>query len=332
MNASRAIFWSFVHVLSASGTTLAFPIPPQTLWDLTLEAERVVVARVETVKIDESGDLAVLRVIETWKGPFTEFIRVRFSSRMICPAPPRYVEGREVLAFLKASDEVADSFTTVGLSYGSLYPAVEDRQAFWQLVHRLGSADDSTSFTMKKEWHVEAASRRATRWHGLYGLESSADAVHSFYDRPQEGSQHLGALLSADEISAIAEGFLNEPSADVTLPMVLVLLRDFRSAELDTTAVALVEGTLRRTPPPYWTAQTMILVWERFGDPRGQIRLKAFAKPDGDPLLDSMFWTTDAGKLEAAWIASKGELPIPDVQPLVLPDENEWGVGFLTPP
>jgi len=76
----------------------------------------------------------------------------------------------------------------------------------------------------------------------------------------------------------------------------------------------------------------MILVWERFGDPRGQIRLKAFAKPDGDPLLDSMFWTTDAGKLEAAWIASKGELPIPDVQPLVLPDENEWGVGFLTPP
>jgi len=206
MNASRAIFWSFVHVLSASGTTLAFPIPPQTLWDLTLEAERVVVARVETVKIDESGDLAVLRVIETWKGPFTEFIRVRFSSRMICPAPPRYVEGREVLAFLKASDEVADSFTTVGLSYGSLYPAVEDRQAFWQLVHRLGSADDSTSFTMKKEWHVEAASRRATRWHGLYGLESSADAVHSFYDRPQEGSQHLGALLSAEEISAIAEG------------------------------------------------------------------------------------------------------------------------------
>jgi hypothetical protein len=94
MNTSRAIVWSFVLPLSFPARARAYPIPPQTLWDLTLKAERIVVARVERIDRDDGGDLAALRVIENWKGPFTDIVRVRFWSDLICEwrvqsSPPR---------------------------------------------------------------------------------------------------------------------------------------------------------------------------------------------------------------------------------------------------
>ena len=49
-------------------------------------------------------DVAVLRVLETWKGPLTRQVTVHFSSNLICPAPPRYVEGETVLAFLERGE------------------------------------------------------------------------------------------------------------------------------------------------------------------------------------------------------------------------------------
>ena len=95
----------------------AYPIPPVTLWHLIEQADIVVLARV--VRIDEpeeqptenereqavgDGDVAVLRVLETWKGEEPGEIRVNFSRGVICPAPPRYEVGEIVLAFLERGE------------------------------------------------------------------------------------------------------------------------------------------------------------------------------------------------------------------------------------
>ena len=49
-------------------------------------------------------DIAVLRILETWKGEERSEIRVSYCSTMMCPAPPRFEEGEAVLAFLETGE------------------------------------------------------------------------------------------------------------------------------------------------------------------------------------------------------------------------------------
>lgn len=100
-----------------SPSALAFPIPPVSLWKLVEQADSVVVARVERIETAEplsaeemskresfDRDVAVLRVLETWKGEEMSEIHVSFASTVICPAPPRFVEGELLLAFLESGE------------------------------------------------------------------------------------------------------------------------------------------------------------------------------------------------------------------------------------
>jgi hypothetical protein len=299
------------------------------LWDLIRESERIVVAQVQRIERREELEVAVLRVLENWKGPFTDLVRVGFSSGMICPAPPRYIEGQEVLAFLQREEDNRheDLWWTVGLSYGTLYPQAEDRQHFWRLVHRLQVEGPSPSLEFQRDWHVEAAARRSTRWHGLFGIFLRFDSIHIVYDRRGERLE----FFTPAELESIARGFLEEPSNDVTFPMTLDILRDFESAEIDATAVALVEGLLLRDPPPFWTMQSMRLVMERFGDPKA-VRRRLPEKPNEDPIFDFLFPSAEAEELREIWALGRNELDIPSVEPLVLKDEEVEGVGPLTPP
>ena len=93
----------------------AYPIPPVTLWQLVAQADIVVLARVERIEIAErpvdgpiegawDRDIAVLRILETWKGDPRSEIRVSYCSTMMCPAPPRFEEGEVVLAFLETGE------------------------------------------------------------------------------------------------------------------------------------------------------------------------------------------------------------------------------------
>lgn len=99
------------------GGAAAYPISPVSLWQLVAQADLVVIARVERVETGEPADpdaaitagffdrdTAVLRVLETWKGSPPAEVRVSFGSSVICPAPPRYVEGEIVLAFLERGE------------------------------------------------------------------------------------------------------------------------------------------------------------------------------------------------------------------------------------
>ena len=63
-------------VLLAAPSLGAYPIPPVTLWQLTAEADLIVVARVAAVESPPNpgknfafeGDIARLHVLEVWKG------------------------------------------------------------------------------------------------------------------------------------------------------------------------------------------------------------------------------------------------------------------------
>jgi hypothetical protein len=283
------------------------------LWDLITESERIVVARVERIERREELEVAALRVLENWKGPFTDFVRVGFSSGMICPAPPRYIEGREVLAFLEREEDRGqeDLWWTVGLSYETLYPKAEDRQDIWRLVHRLQVEGSSPSLEFQRDWHLEAAARRSTRWHGLFGVFLRFDSIHGVYDSRGERLE----FFTTEELERIALGFLDEPSNDVTFPMTLDILRDFESSEIDATAVALVEGLLLASRPP-WTARSIGAVLERFGNPESLGRLWHPRTPE--EVFEGLSKGIYDGRLVELWNSAKKELGIPDVEPLVL--------------
>lgn len=113
---SAAATWLAVLLMvPAAG---AYPISPVPLFDLVNSSELVVMAEVVEIREEErlteptpeysnallahldQDAVARLRVVETWKGEPMAAVDVLFPRSLICPAPPRYVEGKVVIAFL----------------------------------------------------------------------------------------------------------------------------------------------------------------------------------------------------------------------------------------
>jgi hypothetical protein len=124
----------------------AFPPSPQPLWKLAEESDLIVVAEVQkvrkfTVRSKQGGSygkaVAVLRIREHWKGNESGTIEVPYLTDMICPSLPVYLEGKNVLAFLKRAKAGSGEagWRTVGLSNGTLYP---DRSELAELRERVG--------------------------------------------------------------------------------------------------------------------------------------------------------------------------------------------------
>src|SRR5687767_2912681 len=114
-------------VLGSGTQVAAYPIPPQTIWEVTEDAHLVVVARVMRIEPGKSAgdprgapDVAVLQVKEVWKGRALPQVRVSYRAGMACPAPPRFAPLLDVLAFLRIEKET-QTLRVVGLSYGTLY-------------------------------------------------------------------------------------------------------------------------------------------------------------------------------------------------------------------
>lgn len=63
-----------VCLLLAPGQAPAYPIPPQTIWELVRDSELVLVAKVEDVRQEKreedtwGGAIARLAPVEVWKG------------------------------------------------------------------------------------------------------------------------------------------------------------------------------------------------------------------------------------------------------------------------
>jgi hypothetical protein len=295
----------------------AFPISPVPLWSLVEQSETIVLAKVVEVKAPRWGAkndrpapfVATLRVLETWKGPAAVEIEVKYPS-LICPAPPRYVEGEDVLAFLSGKD--SGEWTTVGLSYGTLYPeGQEELSDFREMVRRAVAlqAAGRVSEVGRTNWLVNAALHPGTRWHGLYELAPGHPQKRSFQ-------------LSLAQREKIAHAFASRPWADSTLPIVLTLLAGQAGPKLDAAAASAIEGVLGQERLPYWTAESLKLVLQRYGDRQAEKKIGALWKRCCD---------YDEDGLRALWRTAQRELGIPKVVPVKIVEREVRGVGADTP-
>jgi hypothetical protein len=319
--------------LAALVTPIAqgYPISPVPLWSLVQESETVVLARVvevaqrpkppgkEADPFEFPESVATLRIVETWKGPASGEIEVEFPASLICPAPPRYVEDEDVVAFLARSES---GWVTVGLSYGTLYAESRDALEDLRVMVRRAVALQAKGRVRKADridWLVEAATRPGTRWHGLYELAPEGDELHSLYD---QGAARKSPRLAPAQRRRIARGFVEGPSMDQTLPMILKVLAGYHDSKVDETAASALEGLLGEKRLPYWTEQSLKLVLQRFGDPKAAERVARLRNGCCD---------FDEDGARALWRSAQQELSIPKVIPLRPVFRKVGGVGPQTP-
>jgi hypothetical protein len=252
-------------VLMCTAPAFAYPIAPRTLWELTREAEAIVIADVGSVKelppraTDDwpGSHQAQLSVRETLKGDAKGVVEVRYLGRMTCPAPPDYREAETVVAFL-SKDE--GRWKTVALSYGTRYPGDAASIAHTRHVIALASQLQAAG-TMEPTtgWMLLATSHPSTRWDGLFALQHESDEMHSHYARRAPSEP-----LSPITIAAVESAFLERPSFDSTVPMMLKLLASRPSPAVTQMAADVLESVLLEAAP-WWTEETMRLLEVRLG-------------------------------------------------------------------
>jgi hypothetical protein len=250
----------------------AYPISPVTLWELVERSEIIVLAEVESVssleqKTNEwNSAVAKLQVLETWKGRASGTLEVPYPANMICPAPPVYDPGHQVIAFLVREKGI---LSTTGLSYGTRYPeTADDASAYRTAVaralqilqaHRGGLVEGAA----RRAWQIGLVAHDATRWDGLYALAPEADERHARYD-------HRGnpTGLSDDERTQLARAFVAAPPVDGTLPVMLRALRQVNDPAVTAAAVEAYDAVLRARHFPWWAEEVLPLIAERLGQRR----------------------------------------------------------------
>jgi len=179
---------AFLCTLLSSLQCLAFPIEPVSLLGLLRQSELVVLARVEPPlprpKADPNRMIEILslggessarlRPISVLVGTAPkELIEVHFNPNIICPAPPRFEEGKPVLAFLRRARD-GNGYMTVALSYGAKTlsetqsKAYLDRIADWTLLKRQHPTRVPTNAVV--EWLVRCVENPATLHEGAADL------------------------------------------------------------------------------------------------------------------------------------------------------------------
>ncbi|MBI3986425.1 MAG: hypothetical protein HY343_05875 [Lentisphaerae bacterium] len=164
----------------------AFPIEPVSLRQMIRSSDLVVVARVEPgprpkTDSDEITGFsfrdvspARLRASTVLKGSAPDgLIEVHFNPNMICPSPPRFPEGTNVLAFLCRSPE-GKGYSTVALSYGAKTVSEAEARAYseritaWLDLERQYHNDIPTNAVV--EWLVKCVETPVTKWEGAFEL------------------------------------------------------------------------------------------------------------------------------------------------------------------
>lgn len=308
---------------------LAYPIPPKPLWALTEEADLIVVAKVSNVEARETGEndglttAAVLDVEETWKGAEHERLVVPFEPSLECPAPARYSVGETVVAFLWWHRK-ASQWTTVSLSYGTLYPEgdeLEDLKSMALQAMALQTSDLSTKQLKhgKLKWSVEAAALPGTRWHGLYELEPQGGAIRSAH----AGSRSRSKLRPQEpHLALLSEAFLAHPKVDYTSIMMLRVLRNHSDPRIDHLGAGIVETALAMNTTPHWLMGLMEEVLLRHDDAQPRVRFE---------VINERVWEITVDQLRQIWDEAKSELAIEEVAPVQFEQPRALPVGEQTP-
>lgn len=308
----------------------AYPIAPQTLWNLSARSQVIVVAKVERLHDDVLApesfsaaadpdqargprELARLRVTRVLKGSPGQELDVVTEGGMVCPAPGRFIVGKTVLAFLSSFE---GRWHVTGLSYGTLYPAPEHLAVFEQRIQEAAALQAGTySEAQKTDWAVRTAAHAATRWHGAYELASGRDRRHSFYDSERSP---VTKKLDAVQQKILADGFIAEPTADRTTALIAELLRGYADPRVDQALVGAVDALMQGSSS-FTAFEALAAVVERAG---GDVTLLEGIDPEA--------FRHDFDVLRRAWDVAKKDLKLPPGTRVKL-TPVERGVGAETP-
>ncbi|HEY0881058.1 MAG TPA: hypothetical protein VGD87_05990 [Archangium sp.] len=272
----------------------AYPIPPQSVRQLTEDADLIVVARIADVKVVALPDLdsfapdtvATLVVEETWNGSAPSTLEVLYGANVSCPAPPRFEVGRRVVAFLSKGE--GERYQTVGLSYGTKYPeSPAEFEALRKEVAAVVQARRAGGFTLWEERLLLAFARPEERNDLLISMQGD-----------EEGTRALSAKL-VDQFERL---FIERPSFDAAVPKVLWLIKTRPSKALDAVFADVIETVLSRESAPQWIVESLPLLEARLQKkqrkPRGATTVEAFEVGLGAKQPDD-------AEVKARWAAMK---------------------------
>lgn len=171
-----------------------YPISPRPLRLLIEESEIIVFARVTDI-VDESGKrkdddfettVAILQIYNVVQGTVNQsVIRVPYPANFICPAPPHFEKGKDVLVFLNKRN---DQYAVHALSYGVKTVTAAEAQVYINKIKEMQDImkikNEDERFIKTTEWLVGCAENPVTRYEGTYEL-SPESSFMSFYDQSE---------------------------------------------------------------------------------------------------------------------------------------------------
>jgi hypothetical protein len=258
----------------------ASPEPIHPLGDLSGSADLIVLADVEHVSEaarTEPRDgammppgtdrVAHLKVREIWKGPGLDSVDVPFNDFGRWPAPPGYVEGETVVAFLRHDGR---EWTTVGMSQGAIAARgrLQDlREEVGGVVALQGRSPSRGDLPRIPVAGTVGQGGESLPHDGILPVVVPHGATHGGVGGPRKAAAE-----------ALAKSFVRRGAADEELPEILELLADYPDPGVDCAAIEKFESVIEQPSPPAWTRDVLPLLLERLGDPDPDSRLSGLEK------------------------------------------------------
>lgn len=352
-----------VAVILLAVLFLALPAPSpacgiaMTLWDLVQSADLVAVARVVRVDSDptpfepfpdgdDSHDVVVLDLLETWKGTDVGQIRVDVPSRLTMDP---YVEGAVVLVFLKRGESVArdwrhaaawqpsrDELEEIGLAEEDYDELIASRSKEQDSIRRFEEwssgrwleLDEGRQLPKSDEDRaaLEDVVRDAVR---LQSAGEVTDAVRldwfisvvahrGLREGNLYGLQAAEPELSDRQLARIADILASTPAVDETDLALLQLLQRDPGSEVDVAAAAVIEAGLRMKPIPSWATDMVEEALLRYGDDFSA----RIGRDDRDSSGRLVYMDGTDETLPTIWAVARRDLGIPAVPPAEAPPRS----------
>lgn len=348
--------------------TLLFALPDssracsmaRTLWEMVEGADLVAVARVARIEADptvfgveteDAGDheVAVLDVLDVWKGPSIAQVRLDFRSRF---TTTRYREGAVVLVFLERGESRArrwrevtetafepptpEEIEELGLDEAAFSPRElamerqreeEEVRKFesWAAGRWLESGEQELPDSNEDRAVLERLVRDAARLQSA-GKVSETDRLDWFIAAAAPQSlrrENVYALRAAEtdltdeQLGRIADILATAPALNETDLVLLQILKRHSGSEVDTAAAAVIEAALRMKPIPDWTTAMIEEALRRYGDDFSE----RVGRDDRDSSGRLIYMAGADETLPTIWAVARRDLGIPEVPPAERPPD-----------
>lgn len=161
-----------------------FPIDPVPLRGLVAGSDLIAVARVVPESAPKGRTQPYyssifrkspvsLKISSILKGrSTTDVVQVHFDANLVCPAPPRFENGTNMLVYLRK--RATGGYETVALSYGAKVATDQEVANYSKRIRELVEieriGDSRTKLAKTVEWLVDCAEDPVTRWDGAIEL------------------------------------------------------------------------------------------------------------------------------------------------------------------